>query len=149
MSSGVKQRDFSPVYGQTNVCTGFLSSEWCSPLAQVWLTSFTEELKIITDGTNICGFLKMLVLYWFSIFKRKICKGLDTWKKAQMYIRCLSPVLTRRKHPFCAHLKVVEGAPLSRWLPPALTLPVLCWKMAFAPAGLLCACSCAALAWEK
>lgn len=37
-------------------------------------------------GTKISGLLKTLTLYWFSIVKRKVCRGLDTWKSRHRYI---------------------------------------------------------------
>lgn len=32
------------------------------------------------------GTLKTLTVYWFSIVKRKVCRGLDTWKSRHRYI---------------------------------------------------------------
>lgn len=110
--------DFSEVYGQTNVCTRLLSSERCSPLTQVWLTSFTGELKIIVMKLTFVAFLKMLTLYWFSIFfKRKILRVLDTWKKTQVYFRCASPELHLRRHPSVATWMWWRVCLFSRWLP--------------------------------
>lgn len=100
---------------------------------------------------KISGLLKTLTLYWFSIIKRKICRSLDIWKKAQISIRCLSPELSLWKHPLCGHLDVVGGVcSLSvGGSPSALSPLLLFWKTPFTPAAVRCARSCAALAWEK
>lgn len=76
--------------------------------------------------TNICGFLKMLTLYWFSIFKRKIYRGLDTWKNVRIYIKCLSPELSLGKHPLCGYLKVLECVPFLSVAPPQSLNPFFC-----------------------
>lgn len=98
--------------------------------------------------TNICGFLKMLTLYWFSIFKRKIYRGLDTWKNVWIYIKCLSPELSLGKHPLRGYLKMLECVPFFSVAPPKPQPPFKCWKVPFAPVSLPCAGFWAALAWE-
>lgn len=150
MSSNVKQTDFSQVYGQTNVCTRLLSSERCSPLTQVWLTSFTGELRIIVMKLTFVAFLKTLTLYWFSIFlKRKILRVLDTWKKTQVYFRCGSPELHLRRHPSVATWMWWRVCLFSRWLPLAPAQLFLCWKTPYTPAALPCVHSWSAPAGER
>lgn len=151
MCSNVKQMDFSQVYGQTNVCTRLLSSERCSPLTQVWLTSFTGELKIIVMKLTFVAFLKTFnTILVFHFFKRKILRVLDTWKKkTQVYFRCVSPELHRRRHPSVATWMRWRVCLFSRWLPPAPAPLCLCWKIAYTPAALPCVHSWSAPTGER
>lgn len=124
--------DFSEVYGQTNVCTRLLSSERCNPLTQMWLTSFTGELKIIVMKLIFVASWKCYHCIGFPSLKRKIFRSLDTWKKTQVYnIRCAKPELDPRNHPSVAtcmwwRVCLFSGSPPQHLPPPSLCCKNAC-----------------------